>query len=59
MKSYVPPSDDEGSDGDSDDDKPKKRAKKDKNAPKGALTAYFVFSNEVRAQVRSIYILAL
>lgn len=53
MKSYVPPSDDEGSDGDSDGDKPKKRAKKDKNAPKGALTAYFVFSNEVRAQIKA------
>jgi hypothetical protein len=56
MKSYVPPSSDEGSDGESDDDKPKKRAKKDKNAPKGALTAYFVFSNEVRAQVSLVLI---
>jgi structure-specific recognition protein 1 len=31
----------------------KKRAKKDKNAPKGALTAFMLYSNSVRSQVKA------
>ena len=51
MKTYIKP--EESVDDGSDDDgrKKNKRAKKDKNAPKGALTAFFVFSNEVRGKV--------
>jgi hypothetical protein len=56
MKSYVPDDNGSGSDNGSGGDgggkkRRKKRAKKDKNAPKGALTAFFVFSAEIRNKV--------
>lgn len=52
MESYVPPSDD--SDSDSDDGKKKKKKKfKDPNAPKRNQSAFFLYSNATRAQVRA------
>jgi hypothetical protein len=51
MESYVPPSDD--SDSDSDGGKKKKKKKKDPNAPKRNQSAFFLYSNATRAQVRA------
>ncbi|KAL3774583.1 hypothetical protein ACHAWO_006882 [Cyclotella atomus] len=54
MESYVPPSDE--SDSDSDDGKKKKKKKKqqkDPNAPKRNQSAFFLYSNATRAQVRT------
>ncbi len=51
MKSYIPPEGSDDGDSEENDQKRTKRAKKDKNAPKGALTAYFVFANDVRGKV--------
>ena len=45
MANYTPPDD-------LDDDRPKKK-KKDPNAPKRNMSAYFIYSNEVRESVRS------
>jgi structure-specific recognition protein 1 len=36
----------------SEGDMPKKRAKKDPNAPKGAMTSYILFGNEERAKIK-------
>jgi len=48
MESYIPPSD-----SDSDDDRPKKKKKKkDPNAPKRNQSAYFLFSNANRQDVK-------
>lgn len=47
MKSYVPPSDDD----DGTPAKKRKKAKKDKNAPKGALSSYIIFATEVRPKL--------
>ena len=51
METYVPPSDD---DSDSDDGGRKKKKKKikDPNAPKRNQSAFFLYSNATRAQVR-------
>lgn len=53
MENYVPPSDD--SDSDSDDGKKKKKKKKakDPNAPKRNQSAFFLYSNATRAQVKA------
>jgi hypothetical protein len=54
MESYIPPSDE--SDSDSDDGgkkKKKKKQKKDPNAPKRNQSAFFLYSNATRAQVRA------
>merc|ERR1719229_2223976 len=49
MESYIPPSD-----SDSDDDAPKKKKKKkDPNAPKRNQSAYFLFSNKNREDVKN------
>lgn len=49
MQTYVPPSDDEE---ETSKKKVKKtRAKKDKDAPKGAVTSYIIFATEMRAKV--------
>jgi len=57
METYEPPSDLEDSDSDSDSDAPKKKkkkkAKKDPNAPKRAMTAYILYSNATRADVKA------
>lgn len=48
MESYVPPSD-----SDSEDEAPKKKKKKkDPNAPKRNQSAYFLFSNQKREEVK-------
>lgn len=46
MEGYVPPDD-------LDDDTGKKRKKKDPNAPKRNMSAYFLYSNAVRETVRA------
>ncbi|KAL7488798.1 hypothetical protein ACHAW6_014413 [Cyclotella cf. meneghiniana] len=51
MESYVPPSDE--SDSDSDAGKKKKKKKKDPNAPKRNQSAFFLYSNATRAEVRA------
>lgn len=45
MENYTPPSDLE-------DDGPKKKKKKDPNAPKRNMSAFFLYSNDVRATVK-------
>lgn len=52
MRNYVPPSEDE--DEDDDDEKPKKKRKKvkDPNKPKRNQSAFFLYSNAHRAEVR-------
>ena len=55
MEDYVPPSDDE-SDSDSDDGgkkKKKKKKKKDPNAPKRNQSAFFLYSNATRADIKA------
>jgi hypothetical protein len=54
MEDYVPPSDEE-SDSDSDDGKKKKKKKrkKDPNAPKRNQSAFFLYSNATRADIKS------
>jgi isopenicillin N synthase-like dioxygenase len=52
MESYVPPSDDSDSDSDTGGRKKKKKQKKDPNAPKRNQSAFFLYSNATRAQVR-------
>mmetsp|Transcript_32819 Transcript_32819/g.47512 ORF Transcript_32819/g.47512 Transcript_32819/m.47512 type:complete len:204 (-) Transcript_32819:310-921(-) len=47
MEHYVPPSDDEEEIG------RKKKKKKDPNAPKRNMSAFFIYSNEVRDQVKT------
>lgn len=49
MKTYVPPSDSEC---DSEDGGRKKKKKKDPNKPKRNMSAYFIFSNAHRPEVR-------
>lgn len=54
MKSYVPPSDDEGESA-TPLKKPKaKRAKKDKDAPKNAASAYIIFTTSMRTKVSTV-----
>merc|ERR1712127_900302 len=48
MEHYVPPSDDEEEEGGR-----KKKKKKDPNAPKRNMSAFFIYSNEVRSQVKT------
>lgn len=50
MLTYVPPSED--SDSDSEDGGRKKKKKKDPNKPKRNMSAYFIFSNAHRPEVR-------
>ncbi len=45
MENYSPPSDLE-------DDGPRKKKKKDPNAPKRNMSAFFLYSNDVRATVK-------
>ena len=45
MEDYVPPSDVE-------EDGPKKKKRKDPNAPKRNMSAFFLYSNDVRQSVR-------
>lgn len=55
MEDYVPPSDDD-SDSDSDDGgkkKKKKKKKKDPNAPKRNQSAFFLYSNATRADIKA------
>ena len=52
METYVPPSDDDDSDSD-DGKRRKKKKKKDPNAPKRNQSAFFLYSNATRAQVRA------
>ena len=51
MEDYVPPSDD--SDSDDDGKKKKKKKKKDPNAPKGNQSAFFLYSNATRADIKA------
>lgn len=50
MKSYQPPEPESGAD--SDTEKKGKKRKKDPNAPKRALSAYMLFCNDKRAEVK-------
>lgn len=53
MESYTPPSDDSDSDSDDGKKKKKKKKQKDPNAPKRNQSAFFLYSNATRAQVRA------
>merc|ERR1712038_1581604 len=46
MENYVPPSDTE-------DDGPRKKKKKDPNAPKRNMSAFFLYSNDIRPTVKA------
>lgn len=60
MVDYVPPVDQEDGRGSGDEEaggsskkqQKKKKQKKDKNAPKGGLSSYIIFSNEMRQQIK-------
>ena len=52
MESYVPPSDDDSSD-DGKKKKKKTKAKKDPNAPKRNQSAFFLYSNATRSDVKA------
>lgn len=57
MEDYVPPSDDEDDDDSDSDDggkkKKKKKKKKDPNAPKRNQSAFFLYSNATRADIKA------
>ena len=49
MKSYTPPADND----DEKNSKGKKKAKKDPNAPKKAMSAFMYFSNKMRPKIKA------
>ena len=52
MKSYTPPSDESDSDDEPKKSKKKKKAAKDPNKPKRNQSAFFLYSNDIRAVVK-------
>ena len=53
MEGYNPPSDSESDDEDKEPKKKKKRAKKDPNAPKRNVSAYFHFASAIRPKLKA------